>query len=49
MKKIQMKYGLALQLTKVQYPFRFFNCEEKDTFKTAFEIDQRWIIELRCR
>ena len=27
----------------------FLTAEEKDTFKTAFEIDQRWIIELRCR
>ena len=24
----------------------FLTPEEKDTFKTAFEIDQRWIIEL---
>ena len=24
----------------------FLTAEEKDTFKTAFEIDQRWIIEL---
>jgi ribonucleoside-diphosphate reductase alpha chain len=24
----------------------FLSAEEKDTFKTAFEIDQRWIIEL---
>ena len=27
----------------------FLTAEEKDTFKTAFEIDQRWIVELRCR
>ena len=24
----------------------FLNAEEKDTFKTAFEIDQRWVVEL---
>ena len=24
----------------------FLTAEEKDTFKTAFEIDQRWIVEL---
>jgi len=24
----------------------FFTAEEKDTFKTSFEIDQRWLIEL---
>ena len=25
---------------------RFFNRSEKDVFKTAFELDQKWIIEL---
>ena len=24
----------------------FLTADEKDTFKTAFEIDQRWIVEL---
>ena len=24
----------------------FLTANEKDTFKTAFEIDQRWIVEL---
>ena len=24
----------------------FLNAQEKDTFKTAFEIDQRWVVEL---
>ena len=24
----------------------FLTAEEKDTFKTAFEIDQRWVVEL---
>ena len=24
----------------------FLTCDEKNVFKTAFEIDQRWLIEL---
>ena len=46
MKKILTKFGLASQRTRAQYHTDFLTAEEKDTFKTAFEIDQRWVVEL---
>ena len=46
-KRYMMKLGLQLQQTKVQYLIRFFNrFRKRCTFKTAFEINQRWIVEL---
>jgi ribonucleoside-diphosphate reductase alpha chain len=53
-KKILQKYkkdtdevwsGITTNLGSVSH-LDFLTSEEKDTFKTAFEIDQRWIIEL---
>ena len=46
MVKMMMKHGLQLLLTRFSITFRFFNKLEKDVFKTAFELNQNWIIEL---
>ena len=54
LKKILQKYekdtddvwsGITTNQGSVSH-LDFLTAEEKDTFKTAFEIDQRWIIEL---
>jgi ribonucleoside-diphosphate reductase alpha chain len=54
LKKILQKYGkdtddvwstITTNQGSVSH-LDFLSAEEKDTFKTAFEIDQRWIVEL---
>ena len=41
------KFGLVLQQTKDQYHILdFLTSIEKNVFKTAFELDQKWIVEL---
>ncbi len=54
LKKVLQKYGkddeetwssITTNQGSVSH-LNFLNNEEKDTFKTAFEIDQRWVVEL---
>ena len=47
---MMMKHGLVLQPIKVLLNHLDFLTDlEKDVFKTAFELNQKWIIELKWR
>ena len=43
---MMMKRSQQLLPIKVQFHLDFFSDLEKDVFKTAFELNQNWIIEL---
>ena len=45
-KNSEMVWNSILEQGGSVQHFDFLNAEEKDTYKTSFEIDQRWLIEL---